>query len=455
MGATEERDGYLSVRLRDKGDLIDGELVETDDRPYQCVDDLRESMASKPDPCDWLLDNSCDWRLRYCIARILRGKYLDLTRDYAGERKTLNTGSPIVAKLRDAFLGGPGGSGTPVSDITGVVETRAERESREASVRERILDIVEKSGCVLEDERDLDRLPPDVLASIIGIADEAARRDSPGALTITPYAGYFVHRLLTPPEELAASRGRYRIDYWSTREAWDGLPVEELWSGEAARIDNREFCRRLMKSVDGFLSKANAMVSATYGLNESLRKRLAKARREKGEFIRVLAGEPDDPYIERIRETIASGGKWDARREERRGYDRGTTRWGNYGNPAEMSALITQKGTRVLGRIRSDPGLRRKFDSLTIRVNRMNPGGRSPNIGKKGELEGYLRFCFDVAQGTLPMYAIIELVLEKCEELRPVSMLGADNRRPRNGSLSADDAAALEMERSFTDTQEG
>ena len=77
-----------------------------------------------------------------------------------------------------------------------------------------------------------------------------------------------------------------------------------------------------------------------------------------------------------------------------------------------------------------------------------------PNIGTKGQLEEYLRFCFDVADGTLPMRSIIELVLVKCEALRPVSLAGVENRHSKFGNHTLEDASALEMERSSGNTSE-
>lgn len=450
-----EQDGYICITLEDlernRDRLIDGEMVETDARPYQCVDDLERSMLAKPNPCDWF-QNSCDWRLRYYIAKTLREKYPDLTRDCANERFRLNTSSPIVWKLRDAFLGASNEREIPV------IETWAERDARQSSVREWLLTLAGK-GHTLRDENELRSLPPDFLTSLIKVVEEdpdARTHLYPGEEMVTPppYIGYFLYRFLVPKEEREASRGSHPIAYWSTSEAWNRPMIVRLWSREDRHLDNRQFSKFLMTSVEDFLSKANAMASATYGLNESLRKRLAKARRERGEFIRVLSGDSGDPYIEQIRQIIASGGEWDTAKEKKRNYNRSTTRWGNYGNPAEMSELITQRNNLVIRTIKANPKLRHKFETLQIRVNKMKPGGRSPNIGKKGELERYLGFCFDVAQGTLPMRSIIELVLEKCEVLRPVNLGGAENRQSKIGNYSLADAAALEMERSFRDPQE-
>ncbi len=468
---------YARVKTGDNG-LIDGEQVELPNEEGQCpycMEDLKESMLADCDPSKWFR-SSCDLRLRYCIAKILREKYLDLTRDRVNtdERCKLNTRSSIVYDLADAFLGRQ--SETEITTI----ETRAELKAKQKSLEpgqdslEQARMLAEKLGYAMRDRNDITNLSrEEQLLLIDAIEDDSDSQsyDQPKEKMVTPppYVGYFVYRLLVPKEERKSSRGVYPIAYWSTSEAWNKPMIEELWNGQVPSLSDQQFKKYLMMSVDDFLSRANAMVSATYGLNEAIRKRLVRARRERGEFIRVLAGDKNDPYIEQIKQTLASGKKWDSSKEEEnpnkkegdpnkkgRSYTRATTRWGNYGNPPEISKLITQSDEEhpIIGEIKKDPELRRKFDSLRIDVAPMKPGGRRPNIGKKGQLERYLHFCFDVAKGTLPMYSIIELVLKKCEALRPVSLAGVENRHSKVGNYTLEDASVLEMECSSSNTRE-
>lgn len=122
-----------------------------------------------------------------------------------------------------------------------------------------------------------------------------------------------------------------------------------------------------------------------------------------------------------------------------------------------MSSLVAGDGSGIWKAIAADSRLSSKWEALTIHVGEKKPGGRMPNVGRKGsrELENYLRFCFGVANGTLPMRSIIELVLRKCPMLRPLGSDSAESRRPVTmGRHSEVDAAALEMERSFRDPEE-
>jgi hypothetical protein len=468
---------YARVKTGHRG-LIDGEQVELPNGEGQCsycMEELKESMLAECDPRKWFR-LSCDFRLRYCIAKILREKYPDLTRDRVNtdERRKLNTRSSIVYDLADAFLGRQSEE-TGIAPIETIAELKAKQDSREPGQESQMQARMraKKLGYAMRDRNDIKNLSyEDKMLLLNAIEDDSASQayDQPEEKTVTPppYVGYFVYRLLVPEEERKLSRGVYPIAYWSTSEAWNKSMIEELWNGQVPSLSDQQFKKYLMMSVDDFLSRANAMVSATYGLNEAIRKRLVRARRERGEFIRVLAGDKDDPYIERIKQTLASGKKWDSSKEEEnpnkkegdpkkgRSYTRATTRWGNYGNPPEISKLITQSDEKhpIIGEIKKDPKLHHEFDSLRIDVAPMKPGGRRPNIGKKGQLEHYLHFCFDVAKGTLPMRSIIELVLVKCETLRPVSLGGAENRQPKNGNYTLQDASALEMECSSSNTRE-
>ena len=462
---------YELVMLGDN-DLIDGELVElTNEESQYCMEDLRKSMLAGCDPSKWFQQHSCNLRLRYCIAKLLRGKYPDLTRDRVtrDERRMLNTGSPIVIDLADAFLGRP--SEIRIAAVETCAESKTKQDSHkpgsESQMQARRR--AEELGYQVRDGNDIKKLSHEQQIALL----EALQEDfgvqiydhsEEKLATPPPYVGYFVYHLLVPETERESLHGVYPIAYWSTSEAWSKSMIEWLWNRPMPPLNDGLFKKYLMRSVDDFLSRANAMVSATYGINEAIRKRLVRARRERGEFIRVLAGDKNDPYIEQIKQTLASGKKWDSSKEEenpnnpkkRRRYIRATTRWGNYGNPPEISKLIEQrdKTNPITSKIKEDPELLRKFNDLSIRVGDMKPGGRMPNIGTKGQLEDYLRFCFDVAEGTLPMRSIIELVLVKCEALRPVSLAGVENRHSKFGNHTLEDASALEMERSSGNTSE-
>ena len=421
---------YELVMLGDN-DLIDGERVElTNEESQYCMEDLRKSMLAGCDPSKWFQQHSCNLRLRYCIAKLLRGKYPDLTRDRVtrDERRMLNTGSPIVIDLADAFLGRP--SEIRIAAVETCAESKTKQDSHkpgsESQMQARRR--AEELGYQMRDGNDIKKLSHEQQIALL----EALQEDfgvqiydhsEEKLATPPPYVGYFVYHLLVPKTERESLHGVYPIAYWSTSEAWSKSMIEWLWNRPMPPLNDGLFKKYLMRSVDDFLSRANAMVSATYGINEAIRKRLIRARRERGEFIRVLAGDENDPYIEQIRQTLSSGEKWDSSVEKRGSYARATTRWGNYGNPPGISKLIEQRD-------------------------------RMPNIGTKGQLEEYLRFCFDVADGTLPMRSIIELVLVKCEALRPVSLAGVENRHSKFGNHTLEDASALEMERSSGNTSE-
>ncbi|BAQ27634.1 hypothetical protein [Bifidobacterium dentium] len=447
-----------------KGVDVTNELYPSDDR--RCMKELKRNMLEKDDPSEWLDGPACEFALRFAIAVCLRNSYVELIRKYRlDEPGDPTPSSNSVRELSRAFLGA---GDAPRFDI---MRTKAELDSRKAELdskwaghREELLAKALEMGRDLRTTEDIKKLSPDAMDMLLQIMDggprpEESRDDSDRDLFIpTPYVGYFIYRFLVPKEERANEKGRHPIAYWSTKQAWDHATIERLWDENDRDLKNWEFESFLEVSVNDFLYRANERASATSGLGELIRKRLSAARRERYEFIRVLAGEKDDPFIEQIRQVVDSGGKWDASKERRHGYRRKMTRWGNYGNPAEMSSLVAGDGSGIWKAIAADSRLSSKWEALTIYVGEKKPGGRMPNVGRKGsrELEKYLRFCFDVANGTLPMRPIIELVLKKCKKLRPLGSDSAESRRPVTmGRHSEVGAAALEMARFFRDSEEG
>lgn len=409
-----------------KGVDVTGEQYPSDSR--RCMKELRQNMLEKDDPREWFDGQACDFALRFAVAACLRNSYTALTRKYPHEeRDNPIPKSQIVDELSRAFLGVGDAPRFNIMRTEAELNARnAESDLKEAGLRERLLAKALEMGCILRTADDIKNLSPDEIGTLTQVMDDGLQpeegqddsdRDS---FTPTPYVGYFVYRFLVPKDERANERGHCPVAYWSTKQAWDHATIERLWNENDKDLTNWEFENFLEVSVNDFLYRANERASATSGLGDLIRKRLAAARKERYEFIRVLAGEKDDPFIEQIKQVVDSGGKWDASRERRPGYLKKMTRWGNYGNSAEMSSLVDGTGCRVWRTIADNSQLLSEYKGLTIHVGPKKPGGRMPNVGRKGsrELEKYLRFCFDVADGTLPMRSIIELVLKKCPTLR-------------------------------------
>ena len=452
------RKKYHFVNDVAQGGVIEDEYIEIDDHGFQCMENLKAKMLEGTDPCNWFdaprspsgtghgndLIASCEVRLRCCIARILRKKYEDLLRKYPTvERDSITTQSQIVLDLSDAFLGR---EEFDMSIVQTKSDCRAIEKERDA-IRQKIK-ILSKSEA-LKTSADIEyevvsMLSKHELSILLGEEEGCENR-----VAMVPYVGYFVYRLLIPAEKRKDLGRKHPIAYWSTREAWDKSLIEDLWKlqdEKGKNLTNRMFEAFLEKAADNFLSKINARVSPTYGISESIRKKLGAARRERGVFLRILAGEGNDPDIENIRrflKTRQPDEKWNSANEKKRShYDRKTTRWGNYGNPTEESRYAIDGS--IYGMIRHDE----ECAELMIRINDKKPNGRRPNIGRKGELENYLEACFNVADGTLPMKVLVELILRKCKQLRPVSTVDGESRHTRIGHYEQGRAAALEMKSS-------